>query len=76
MSVYISINKQQTPLLEVIKMTELQLKIRRLAHRVSALKKGGKDAAAVVAELAQLRAQRKEEHAAEKASKAPAKKEG
>lgn len=57
-------------------MTELQLKIRRLAHRVSALKKGGKDPAAVVAELTQLRAQRKEELAAEKAAKAPAKKEG
>lgn len=57
-------------------MTELQLKIRRLAHRVSALKKGGKDAAAVVAELTQLRAQRKEELAAEKAAKAPAKTEG
>lgn len=57
-------------------MTELQLKIRRLAHRVSALKKGGKDASAVVAELTQLRAQRKEELTAEKASKAPAKTEG
>jgi len=57
-------------------MTELQLKIRRLAHRVSALKKGGKDTAAVVAELTQLRAQRKEEHAAEKkaAEKKPAEK--
>ena len=57
-------------------MTELQLKIRRLAHRVSALKKGGKDTAAVAAELTQLRAQRKEELAAEKAAKGPAKKEG
>lgn len=57
-------------------MTELQLKIRRLAHRVSALKKGGKDSSAVVTELTQLRAQRKEELAAEKAAKAAGKKEG
>lgn len=55
-------------------MTELQLKIRRLAHRVSALKKGGKDSSAVVTELTQLRAQRKEELAAEKAAKAAGKK--
>lgn len=56
-------------------MTELQLKIRRLAHKVSALKKGGKDTAAAVSELTQLRAQRKEEHAAEKAAKASKKAE-
>ena len=54
-------------------MTELQLKIRRLAHRVSALKKGGKDASADAAELTSLRAQRKEELAAEKAAKAKVK---
>lgn len=71
-------------------MTELQLKIRRLAHRVSALKKSGKDFSAPLAELTTLRGQRKEEHAtekkdaeknaaekdAEKAAEAPAKKEG
>lgn len=67
-------------------MTELQLKIRRLAHRVSALKKSGKDFSAPLAELTTLRVQRKEEHAAEKkdaeknaaekAAEAPAKKEG
>ena len=51
-------------------MTELQLKIRRLAHRVSVLKKAGKDSAAAAAELAQLRAQRKTEHAGEKKEKA------
>lgn len=56
-------------------MTELQLKIRRLAHKVSALKKGGKDISADAAELARLRAQRKEELAAEKAAKAAAKTE-
>lgn len=66
-------------------MTELQLKIRRLAHRVSALKKSGKDFSAPLAELTTLRGQRKEEHAAEKkddeknaaekAAEAPAKKE-
>lgn len=57
-------------------MTELQLKIRRLAHRVSALKKNGKDFSAPLAELTQLRAQRKEEHTAEKkaAEKKPAEK--
>lgn len=55
-------------------MTELQLKIRRLAHRVSALKKSGKDFSAPLAELTTLRGQRKEEHAAEKkAAEAPAK---
>lgn len=54
-------------------MTELQLKIRRLAHRVSALKKGGKDSSADASELASLRAQRKEELAAEKAAKAKVK---
>ena len=56
-------------------MTELQLKIRRLAHRVSAFKKKGKDISAVAAELEQLRAQRKAEGASEKKSpkaKAPA----
>lgn len=55
-------------------MTELQLKIRRLAHRVSALKKSGKDFSAPLAELTTLRGQRKEEHAAEKkpAEKKPA----
>lgn len=51
-------------------MTDLQLKIRRLAHRVSALKKNGKDFSAPLAELTALRAQRKEEHAAEKKEKA------
>lgn len=56
-------------------MTELQLKVRRLAHKVSALKKGGKDVSADAAELARLRAQRKEELAAEKAAKAAAKTE-
>lgn len=56
-------------------MTELQLKIRRLAHRVSALKKGGKDASADASELASLRAQRKEELEAEKAAKAKVKTE-
>lgn len=57
-------------------MTELQLKIRRLAHHVSVLKKGGKDFSAPLAELTTLRAQRKEEHAAEKkaAEKKPAEK--
>lgn len=57
-------------------MTELQLKIRRLAHRVSALKKSGKDFSAPLAELTTLRGQRKEEHAAEKkaAEKKPAEK--
>lgn len=50
-------------------MTELQLKIRRLAHKVSALKKSGKDTAAVLAELTPLREQRKAERAAEKAAK-------
>ena len=54
-------------------MTELQLKIRRLAHRVSVLKKGGKDSSADASELASLRAQRKEELAAEKAAKAKVK---
>lgn len=56
-------------------MTELQLRIRRLAHRVSALKKNGKDISAPMAELTQLRDQRKEEHTAEKAAKAPKKAE-
>ena len=51
-------------------MTDLQLKIRRLAHRVSALKKNGKDFSAPLAELTQLRAQRKAEHAGEKKEKA------
>ena len=50
-------------------MTDLQLKIRRLAHRVSALKKNGKDFSAPLAELTQLRAQRKTEHAGEKKEK-------
>lgn len=53
-------------------MTELQLKIRRLAHRVSALKKAGKDVSAVVAELTKLRAMRKEELAASKGAAKPA----
>ena len=55
-------------------MTELQLKIRKLAHKVSALKKAGKDTAAVLAELTPLREQRKAERAAEKkaAEKKPA----
>jgi hypothetical protein len=51
-------------------MTDLQLKIRRLAHRVSALKKNGKDFSAPLAELTQLRAQRTIEHAGEKKEKA------
>lgn len=57
-------------------MTELQLKIRRLAHRVSSLKKGGKDVTALTDELAKLRAQRKEELAAGKAAKAAPETEG
>lgn len=56
-------------------MTDLQLKIRRLAHRVSALKKNGKDFSAPLAELTQLRAQRKTEHAGEKKEKADKKAE-
>lgn len=51
-------------------MTDLQLKIRRLAHHVSALKKNGKDFSAPLAELTGLRAQRKAEHAGEKKEKA------
>jgi len=51
-------------------MTELQLKIRKLAHKASTLKKAGKDTAAVLAELTPLREQRKAERAAEKAAKA------
>ena len=56
-------------------MTDLQLKIRRLAHRVSALKKNGKDFSAPLAELTQLRSQRKTEHAGEKKEKADKKAE-
>ena len=52
-------------------MTELQLKIRKLAHKVSTFKKAGKDTAAILAELTPLREQRKAERAAEKAVKAP-----
>lgn len=52
-------------------MTELQLKIRKLAHKLSSLKKAGKDTAGVLAELTPLREQRQAERAAEKASKAP-----
>ena len=52
-------------------MTELQLKIRKLTHKLSTLKKGGKDTSQVLAELTSLRAQRKAEAAAEKAAKAP-----
>lgn len=55
-------------------MTELQLKIRRLVHRVSAFKKKGKDFSAVAAELEQLRAQRKAEGASEKKPTEKAKK--
>lgn len=55
-------------------MTELQLKIRRLVHRVSAFKKKGKDFSAVAAELEQLRAQRKAEGASEKKPAEKAKK--
>jgi len=52
-------------------MTELQLKIRKLTHKLSTLKKGGKDTSQVLAELTPLREQRKAERAAEKAAKAP-----
>lgn len=48
-------------------MTELQLKIRKLTHKVSALKKAGKDPAMIIAELEALRGQRKAERAATKA---------
>ena len=51
-------------------MTDLQLKIRRLAHVVSAGKKANKDVATLQAELEQLRAQRKAERAGEKKEKA------
>lgn len=56
-------------------MTDLQSKIRRLAHRVSNLKRIGKDFSAPLAELTQLRAQRKTEHAGEKKEKADKKAE-
>ena len=56
-------------------MTELQLKIRKLAHKMSTLKKAGKDTSAVLAELAPLREQRKAERAAEKKEKADKKAE-
>lgn len=56
-------------------MTDLQLKIRRLAHHVSALKKNGKDFSAQLAELTDLRAQRKAEQANEKKEKAAEKEE-
>lgn len=51
-------------------MTELQLKIRRLAHRVSTLKKKGKEEelAKTLAEITELRAQRKDECVAERAA--------
>lgn len=52
-------------------MTELQLKIRKLAHKVSTLKKAGKDTAPILAELTPLREQRKAERAAEMAAKPP-----
>ena len=52
-------------------MTELQLKIRKLTHKLSTLKKAGKDTSQVLAELTPLRAQRKAEAAAEKAVKTP-----
>ena len=52
-------------------MTELQLKIRRLAHKVSAMKKHGKDASVDITELTSLREQRKTEREAEK-TEAPA----
>lgn len=48
-------------------MTELQLKIRKLTHKVSTLKKAGKDPATIIAELEPLRTQRKAERAAAKA---------
>lgn len=54
-------------------MTELQLKIRRLAHRVSALKKANKDFLALSTELSNLRAQRSEERSLEKRPKEVAK---
>lgn len=56
-------------------MTDLQLKIRCLAHRVAALKKNGKDFSAQLAELTELRAQRKAEQANEKKEKAAEKAE-
>ena len=51
-------------------MTELQLKIRRLAHRVSTLKKKGKEEelAKTLTEITELRAQRKDECVAERAA--------
>lgn len=42
-------------------MTELQLQIRRLAHKASALKKRGKDTTEVLKLLGDLRAARKDE---------------
>lgn len=47
-------------------MTELQLKIRKLTHKLSTFKKAGKDTAAIIAELEPLRAQRKAERTATK----------
>lgn len=44
-------------------MTDLQLRIRRLTHKATRLRKLGKDTAAVAAELAELRRQRAEEKA-------------
>lgn len=49
-------------------MTELQLKIRKLTHKVSAFKKAGKDPAPIIAELETLRGQRKAEREAAKAN--------
>lgn len=59
-------------------MTELQLKIRRLAHRVSTLKKKGKEEelAKTLAVITELRAQRKDECVAERAAAKAKKAEG
>lgn len=51
-------------------MTELQLRIRRLAHKATCLRKLGKDVSAVSAELAELRRQRATEKSRPKVAEA------